>query len=331
MRKKRLIKNTIASLVFQLVTIICGFILPRLILTGFGSEVNGLVNSITQFLQVIAFLELGVGAVIQSALYKPLAAKDNRKISEIISSADKFFEKLALILLAYIIILFFVYPVVVKQNFDFLYTASLIAAISISFFAQYYFGVVDRLLLSADQRVYIQYTTQTVTLLLNIFACFIFIKMGFFIHIVKLTTSLIYLVRPIFLRWYVGRHYNINRGIICGKEPIEQKWNGVAQHIASVVLDGTDNIVLTVFAGLSDVSIYSVYYSVLAGIKQLFLSITNGFQSLMGELWAKQGLGGIKRNFWVDGMGFTYRNNFCLWLYGNIDITICTGLCTWSK
>lgn len=41
MREKRLFYNTVSSLVFQLTTIICGFILPRLILSAFGSEVNG--------------------------------------------------------------------------------------------------------------------------------------------------------------------------------------------------------------------------------------------------------------------------------------------------
>ena len=105
MRKKRLILNTITSLLLQLTTIICGFVLPRLILNHFGSNVNGLVNSITQFLQIISFLELGVGAVVQSSLYKPLADKDNNQISSIIVSANKFFRKIAIILTVYILVL----------------------------------------------------------------------------------------------------------------------------------------------------------------------------------------------------------------------------------
>ena len=301
MRKKKLAKNTVSSLIFQITTVICGFILPRLILTTFGSEVNGLVNSITQFLHVIAFLELGVGAVVQSSLYKPLADKDNKKISEIVVSANRFFQKLAIILLIYIFILFFAYPVIARQNFGFIYTALLIVAMGISSFAQYYFGVVDRLLLTADQKGYIQYTSQTITLILNTFACYVLIKFGASIHMVKLTTSLIYLVRPLFLHWYVNRNYNVDRKIKYDKEPIEQKWNGVAQHVAAVVLDSTDNIVLTVFASLSDVSIYSVYNLVLAGVKQLFLSMTNGFQSLIGELWAKQELDELRKTFgWTE-------------------------------
>ena len=69
-RKKRLYLNTLTSLVFQVTTVICGFILPRLILKHYGSEVNGIISSINQFLVLISFLDLGVGSVVQSSLYK---------------------------------------------------------------------------------------------------------------------------------------------------------------------------------------------------------------------------------------------------------------------
>ena len=42
----------------QFVTIISGFIIPRIILTTFGSEVNGLVSSLNQFLNYINLLKL---------------------------------------------------------------------------------------------------------------------------------------------------------------------------------------------------------------------------------------------------------------------------------
>ena len=199
-RQKKLLLNTASSLIFQISTVICGFILPRLIMKSFGSEVNGLVNSISQFLHIIGFLELGVGAVVQSSLYKPLAEKNSEETGRIITSANKFFRRIAMILLGYIFVLLIVYPYVAKSSFDHSYTALLILSISISYFAQYYFGVVDRLLLTADQRGYIQYTAQTVTLILNTAACFVLIKLGASIHMVKLTTSCIYLLRPVVLR-----------------------------------------------------------------------------------------------------------------------------------
>ena len=262
--------------------------MPRLILHAFGSEVNGLVSSITQFLSIISFLELGVGAVVQSALYKPLSDKDDKGVSKIMASAQKFFSKLAIILLFYIVILIFIYPYISNQDFGWLYTTVLIIAIGINSFSQYYFGVVDRLLLTADQRGYIQYNAQTCTLIANTIACALLIEAGASIHIVKLTTSLIYLVRPYFLRQYVNKNYNINRKISYIGEPIKQKWNGAAQHIAAVILSSTDSIVLTMFSSLSNVSIYSVYYSVVNGINLLISSLTSGVQALLGELLARK-------------------------------------------
>lgn len=301
MRKILLAKNTAASLLAQITALICGFILPRLFLQHFGSEVNGLVNSITQFLSVISFLELGVGAVVESALYKPLADHDTQQVSRVMVSANKFFHRLAQILLVYVVGLILIYPYIANQNFGYVYTATLIAAISISSFAQYYFGIVNALLLNADQRGYIQYNAQTITLILNTVVCAIMISVGGSVQLVKLTTSLIYLARPLALRIYVNRKYQIDWKIKYTEEPIQQKWNGVAQHVAAVVLDGTDTIVLTIFSTLSNVSIYSVYFLVVKGVKTLFLSITNGMQALIGELWAKQELEQLNDFFgWVE-------------------------------
>lgn len=104
---------------------------------------NGLVNSITQFLAVISFLELGLGAVVQSALYKPLAFDNRDEISKIIVSAEKFFKRLAIILLGYMLFLVIFYPYISNQKFGWMYTAILIIAMGINSFAQYYFEAVD--------------------------------------------------------------------------------------------------------------------------------------------------------------------------------------------
>ena len=99
-RKTKLVLNTGFSMLLQITTLVSGFVLPRIILGTFDSNVNGLVNSISQFLNVVTLLDLGVGAVVESALYKPLAEKDNDEISRIFASATKFFKRLAMILLA---------------------------------------------------------------------------------------------------------------------------------------------------------------------------------------------------------------------------------------
>lgn len=46
MRTKRSLYSLISSLILQLVTIVSGFILSRMILSSFDSEVNDVVSSI---------------------------------------------------------------------------------------------------------------------------------------------------------------------------------------------------------------------------------------------------------------------------------------------
>ena len=266
----------------------CGFILPRLFIKQYGSEINGLVSSITQFLSIISFLELGVGAIIQSALYKPLASNDKEALCAIYSAGNKFFRKIAFILAAYVAVLTVVYPFLAGENYGWLYTAMLILAIGISSFAQYYFGIVDRILLVADQRGYIVYNSQILTLVANTVACVLLIRAGASIHVVKLTTSVIYLLRPLLIRLYVNSHYKFSLQSRIAEDPLKQKWDAITQHISYIILNDTDTVVLTLFSTMTNVSIYSIYYMVVNGIKTLFMSATNGFQSIMGEFWAKQ-------------------------------------------
>ena len=66
-RNKLLAINGIVTVLMQVITMLCGLILPRLILSTFGSDVNGLVTSITQFLSFITLLDGGLGGVIRAA------------------------------------------------------------------------------------------------------------------------------------------------------------------------------------------------------------------------------------------------------------------------
>ena len=282
--KKKLLLNTGTSLLLQIVTVVSGFILPRLILERYGSEVNGLTQSIKQFLSIISFLELGVGQVIQSNLYRPLAEKDSSFISKVLKSGETFFRKIAIALIVYIFALMILFPYLTDQRFHWMYTATLICAIGIGNFAQYYLGIVDKLLLNADQKGYIQYGSQIGAVVLNTVVSIFLIRKGFSIQFVKLSTSVVFLIRPLIVRQYVNHNYEIDRKIRCDVEPIRQKWNGIAQHISAVVLENTDTIVLTTLSSLSDVSIYSVYFLVVSGIKQFYEAATVGIQSAVGRL-----------------------------------------------
>ncbi|MGH0053843.1 MAG: lipopolysaccharide biosynthesis protein [Sphaerochaetaceae bacterium] len=283
-RKQKLILNTSSSLLNQVITVICGIILPRAYISAFGSDVNGLVASITQFVSIISFLQLGVGSVVQSSLYGPLAKNDKQGISAIVVSSNRFFRKIAIALIFYAFVLLFAYPNIINTSYPFLFTGSLILIITISSFAQYFFGITYQLLLNSDQLAYITLLTNAGTTILNTILVLILIQFDASIQLVKFLSTVVFLIRPMVYQLVVRQRYSLDLDMKLTTEPIAQKWNGIAQHIASVVLTSTDIIVLTLFSSLSIVSVYSVYYYVVHGIRQIVVATTAGVKSLFGNM-----------------------------------------------
>ena len=93
MNAREKIKRNIASGIFyQVVTIILGIVIPRLVLVNLGSEANGLINSTNQALTYLALLEGGMGLSITQALYKPVAIDCHQEVNEIMSTANLFYR-----------------------------------------------------------------------------------------------------------------------------------------------------------------------------------------------------------------------------------------------
>lgn len=308
-RAKKFKLNALMAIIKQFIGLACGFILPAYILQSYGSAVNGLVSSITQFLAFITLLEMGVGPVIQSNLYKPLADNDTEAISKIYVSSSRFFRKIARIFLIYIAALVVLYPVFVANSFDRFFSASLIVIIAISSFAQYYFGISLNLLLNADQRAYIPFALQAGTLALNTLVSVLLMTAGFGIHFVQLATAIIFILRPLGMFVYVSKHYKLNTAIEYEGEPIKQKWNGLSQHVASVVTNNTDMTLLTIFSSLENVSIYAVHSLVVNGMTNTALTALTGLEAMWGNMLAKGELETLRRSYerveWAVHAGIT--------------------------
>lgn len=297
MRSKKALYNIISNLILQLVVIVYGFIVPKIIISKYGSNVNGLVSSITQFLGYIALLESGFGPVVKSILYKPIANNNKKEIANILKASEKFFKRIAKIFIVYIIGLSFLYPVLVGREFGYIYTVSLIIIISISTFAQYYFGMTYQLYLQAEQRNYVQSIIQIITYILSILAIIIIAMMGASIQVLKLVSGLIFILRPILQNIYVKKKYKINFNEVDESYNIKNKWDGLSQHIAAVVHGNTDIAILTIFSKLSEISVYSVYYLVVSGIKQIIQIFSLGIDAIFGDMIAKDEKENLNKKF----------------------------------
>ncbi|NTQ65433.1 polysaccharide biosynthesis C-terminal domain-containing protein, partial [Enterococcus faecium] len=286
-RNKKLLWNTTAGIVKQITVTICGFILPRFLIMYYGSSVNGLISSIAHFLSFVALLEMGIGPVIQANLYKPLAEKNVDMISQIVKSAERFYRRIAMIIIGYTGVLVFFMPLIFETEYDWFFTGSLIVIISISTVAQYFFGATYQSLLNADQKAYVQLILQILTILINTIGSIVLIKFGVSIQMVKLLTALVFLIRPFGQMMYVKKNYSINKNVRLIGEPIKQKWNGFAQHLSTSICENIDVVLLTFFSNLQSISIYSVYYSVTFGITSIIMTAAGGLESFFGNMIVK--------------------------------------------
>lgn len=287
MRTKKAIYNILTSLMLQLVTIICGFIVPRLIISTYGSDINGMIASITQFLGYIVLLEAGLGGVVRAALYKPLADNKDVEISAILSGTEKFFKKIAYVFALYALVLAAFFPSIIGDEFEWWYSAFLVLITGISIFAQYYFGITYSILLQADQKNYISNIIQIGTITINAALTVILILSEFNIHVVKLLSSFIFMLRPILLYIYVSRKYKITTKCLPNYQAINQRWDGLGHHIAFFLHNNSAIVILTIFTNLKEVSVYSIYYMIVVGIEKITSIFSSGLEAAFGNIIAK--------------------------------------------
>ena len=285
--RKIVLINIFCSLFQQCVVIICGFILPRLIIRSFGSEVNGLVSSLTQFLSYISLIEGGLTGVITANLYKPLVDKNDELLSKVIKSASQFYKKIAIIFSIYTVILAVVYPLIVKTSFSFAYASTLTLILSFTFLIQYLFSISWKTLLNADKKGFIVSLSYSLVVILNTVISIVVIKLFNNIHVVKILSATIFLIQPIIYNFYVKRHYKIRKDVEADSNLLAQRWDGFAINLAAFIHNNTDIVVLSLLGTLSQVSVYSVYLLVVNGIKSVIMAVSQAVVPTVGAAYAK--------------------------------------------
>ena len=288
MRGKKLAINTFCSLAQEFVSVICGFILPRLILASYGSKYNGLIASITQFLSCAVLLRAGIGGVTRAALYKPLAQEDHDSFCAIVNATDQYMKRIGLILAMLILGFATIYPVLVKNDFGWAFTFSLVLIIGASTFAESFFGITYLIVLQADQRLWVSSVMSIICTILNTVFASILILNHCSIHIVKIASAIVFVLYPIVLGSYVRKKYKIDKSVPPNYNTIAQRWDAFWQQIAIFVMYNTDIMLLTIFSNMLEVSVYSVYNMVMHGLKRVIVSFSGSQEAAFGDMIARR-------------------------------------------
>ncbi len=286
--KNKLRLNTVTLLVNQVISVIVGLIIPRLILLHYGSAVNGLNYSISQMLSIISYFDLGISAVAQAALYAPLDKNDYTTISKVYCAIKKYFNILTIVLCIYIVALCFYYGIFKADQYSWQYTTTLILAVAVSNVGLYIWGVSNQVLLAADQRIYKYTIINIISQIANALLTYILIEYDCSIQIVKLVSSIVFLMRPLFLQLYVKKKYRIVKIKNASLDYLPNKWSGLIQHLATTLTSSLDTIVLTLASSLTRISIYNVYTFPLNGIRVLIESVSGGYKSFFGHALVRE-------------------------------------------
>lgn len=285
-RLQKVKMNVASTLAHQLVSTLCGLLIPWVMIDTFGSTAYGATTSIVQFLSYITLLEGGIGRVARGALYKPLAEQDDTRISQVYLAVKRFFTTIGLVFAAYVLVLALSYHTMADVTiFSWEYTFLLVVGIAIGKFAEYMGGISKVTLLNADQRQYVVNSVYMVTNILNVMLIVVLAKLGVDILWVKVVSSLVFVLRPLVFSWYVHRHYRIRQTGV--KASLPNKFTGIAQHTAYVIQNNTDVMMLTLLADLRYVAVYSVYHLVVFSLRNVATAFTGGMEALLGEMAAK--------------------------------------------
>ena len=284
LRKKEMLLTVFSNLALQVVTALCGFVLPPLVIETFGSSANGMVSSISQFIAYLNIVEAGIGGASIAALYKPLALKNTTERNAILSATRRFYNRSGLLFTILVFVLAFFYPLIVGGQVDKTQSALMVLVLGITGAAEFFLIGKYRVLLTAAKKLYVISLVQMIALVVSTVLSVILIRAQVGIVFVKLASALVYLGRYIFLAMYIRRNYgDVDFYANPNIKAISQSKNVFVHQIGGLVVFNSPLIIITAFCSLKDASVYTVYAMVFNAVNQLLGSFSNGMQSFFGE------------------------------------------------
>lgn len=289
-RTSKFLLNTISTAVLQVITFLSGFIVPKIMLSYYGSEINGLVTSITQFISYFNLVEAGLSGAAIFNLYKPLSENNHKKISGIVNAAKKYYIQAGYIFLLLTIVLSIFYPFYIKIDYMSYFEVSiLVLLIGLNGALDFFTLARYRVLLTADQRTYVISIASSIAKIVDIIIIFLLAINNNTIIIVKALALSNVLLRSIILYSYVKKNYTyLDKAEKPIKEGLNQKWSVLYLQILGTFQTSLPVISLTLFTkDLLLVSVFTIYNMILGGINSLLSIFINGLNASFGEIIAQ--------------------------------------------
>ena len=282
-------KNASSAFLNKFVILLLAFVSRRFFIKYIGVHYLGINGLFANVLTLLSMADLGLGTAMNVSLYKPIAEGDTRKISALLNYFRRIYYVIAAAVMGIgmCLIPFLKYIVNMDQNIPHLYLYYVLFVVKS---AVSYLFVYKSSIIKADQR---QYTVNSVDVYVNIIKVILEI-----IAICLFKNYLVYLLLEV---GAVVAH-NLAISYIADKSypfiadraeirPEEKK--GIFTDVSSIflykiaysLLNGTDNVLMSIIVGTIYVGLYSNYLTITNNLEQfiamLFTSLTAGIGNLV--------------------------------------------------
>ena len=282
--RKKSLKNLLYSTLGLIITIAFGLILPRLYITSFGSEVNGLLNSLNQVLVYLGLFEAGVGATTLQALYKPVARNSWEDISGVLSATNHYYKQTGKWYFLSLCAISIVYPIVIKTELSFSTVAGTIFFSGIGNVVTFYYQAKYKILLQAEGKSYVITNLTTIINIAVNLTKVLLIQSGYTIVSILVIAFLIQSVQAIYMVFYIRKNYTeLSLHVKPNYKAIDQKNYMLIHQISGLVFQNTDVLILTIMCDLKVVSVYSMYKLVVSQLENVLSILTNSVNFILGQ------------------------------------------------
>ncbi len=288
-RIKRASSNIIWSGMQRLSSMLISFVSRTCLIYVLGVQYVGLDGLFTAILSVLNLTELGIGAAMVFSMYKPIAEGDDDRVCALLGLYRKCYRVIGLIILAGgLCVMPFIRNLISGDVPEGLNIYVLFAAYLANTVLSYFLFAYKSSLLNACQRIdIINIINMLVTVLKTIIQCAALLLTKdyyYYVWIIPIAT----IVQNLFTSVLVSRKYPqyICKGKV-GKDEIanirKRVYGLVCQKIGDVVLNAVDNIVISVFQGLTVLGVYTNYMFINNGLTRILFVFRSAITPVIGN------------------------------------------------
>lgn len=283
---KKVFNNVVFSILSEVITIALGIVIPRMFLVSFGSEMNGLLTSVTQLYTYMALLEAGVGTVTLQALYKPVAENDYSSLNSVLAATNHYYKKIGTIYLAGIFLLSAGYPFLVDTTIPFWTVSAIVFLNGITGALSFFFTAKFNLLLRAEGKGYIITNVNLIVHVAISSSKIILIAAGVHILVIQAMYAILHLSQIVYLSLYIRKKYKwIDLSVKPNFSAISQKGSAFIHQISDLIFKNTDVMILTLTpnCGLKVVSVYTMYQMLYGMIQTAINTLWTSVYFVLGQ------------------------------------------------